>query len=127
MKCAPCNPVPGAVPTSRAPRTLAASFLPLDVSGAGHQYLVEALGEGGCVVVDILHEHSEIGVALVRPVVGQQLQVVAVPLLVIQGAREGEAASVAAYAEGAPLPRGAQHVPQRRPRVHVVPRDLCDL
>lgn len=44
----------------------------------------------------------------------QELQVVAVMLLEIQGAREGEAATIAAYTEGILGPRRAQHIPQYR-------------
>lgn len=44
----------------------------------------------------------------------QQLQVVAVTLLKVQGAREGEVASIATYAEGILGSRWAQHIPQHR-------------
>lgn len=58
-------------------------------------HLIEILGEGRCVVINILHHYGDVGLGLVPAVCGSDRQGVPGLLLKVQRGGEGHAATVA--------------------------------
>lgn len=63
-------------------------------AGVRWSYLVQVLSKGGCVIVDIVHQHSDVGLALMNRVGWADSQSVPRPLLIVQKASQRHPSSI---------------------------------